>query len=181
MAGLFAADIEAAGAHPLDHIAVTDLGAVQRDPLPGQIAFQPEIRHHGGDDAAAGQTPGRLEIARDHRQHLIAIDDAALLIDHDQPVRIAIQRDAELGAVAEHLGGEEAGLGGAAAAIDVEAVRRDADGNHLRPQLPQHRGRHLVGRAMGAIDDDAQTIQPHAARHAGFHRLDIAAGGVLQP
>ena len=47
MARLFAADIEPVRAHVFDDVSVADLGAVQREPLVGEMALQAEIGHHG--------------------------------------------------------------------------------------------------------------------------------------
>ena len=57
----------------------------------------------------------------------------------------------------------------------------DADRDHLGAQLPQHRRRHAVGGAVGAIDHDLQAVQPQAAGKAGLGDLDVAPGGVVQP
>ena len=57
----------------------------------------------------------------------------------------------------------------------------DADRDHRRAELPQDRRRDAVGGAVRAIDDDLQPIQPQAAREGRLGRLDIAAGGVLEP
>ena len=53
--GLLAAEIEAVGPHALQHVAVADLGAHQLEAVAVDEAFQAEVGHHRGDDAAAGQ------------------------------------------------------------------------------------------------------------------------------
>jgi hypothetical protein len=47
--------------------------------------------------------------------------------------------------------------------VDVEAIRRAADGNHLGTQFVEHLGRDVVGRAMGGIHDDLQTLEREVA------------------
>ena len=55
MARLLAADIEPVLAHVFDDITVADLGARQRQLHFGEMAFEAEIGHDGGDDPAAGE------------------------------------------------------------------------------------------------------------------------------
>ena len=93
---------------------------------------------------------------RDHRHQLVAIDHLAVLVDDDHPVRVAIERDADIGPHFLDLGAQRVRRGRADLVVDVEAVGLDADGEHLGAQLPQRHRRHLVGRAIGAIDHHAQ-------------------------
>ena len=53
-------------------------------------------------------------------------------------------------------------------------------GTTVAPSSHSTVGRDAIGRAMRAIDDDLQVVEPQAAREAGLRRLDIAAGGVVQ-
>ena len=167
-------------AHVLDHVAVADRRAdeVEADAL--QVALKPQVGHDGGDDAVALQPARFAPGASDHAHELVAIDLPALLVHQDQPVGVAVQRDAEVGAIGEHFALEHRRSGGAAAAVDVDAVGLDADRDDFGAQFPQDLGRHLVGGAMGAIDDDLQPVEPQAAREGVLDELDIAAAGVIQ-
>ena len=98
MAGLLAADIVAVLAHMLDHVAVADRGALQPETEILQIALEPEIGHDRGDDAAAGEPSAPQPGLGDHRHQLIAVDHAALLVDDDHAVGVAVERDADIGA-----------------------------------------------------------------------------------
>ena len=68
MAGRLTAEIVALLEHLLEHVAVTDRRAHHADALPFEEAFQPEIGHHGGDDAGLGETAVVLPALRDHRE-----------------------------------------------------------------------------------------------------------------
>ena len=98
----------------------------------------------------------------------------ALLVDDHHPVGIAVERDADVGAYLVDLVDQRRRGGRADVAVDVEAVRLDADGEDLGAQLPQRLGRHLVGGAIGAIDDDAQAVERQVARQRALGELDIA-------
>ncbi len=66
--------------------------------------------------------------------------DAPALVDDEYAVGIAIQRDADVGAHLLHLAGKiAAGSGRAAFVVDIEAVRLDAERDHLGVELPQRR------------------------------------------
>ena len=57
MARLLAPEVQAVGAHRLDHVAVAHGRAVQPDPAVCQIPLQPEVRHHGRGQRPALQPP----------------------------------------------------------------------------------------------------------------------------
>ena len=181
MTRLFAAEVAAEGAHLLDHIAITDRGAVQPKPPPGKAALQSEIGHDRGDQRAARQPLATCQVCRDQRHQLIAIEDRAAFVGDDQPVGIAVERDAEIGAARQHLAAHLLGSHRAAFAVDVEPVRRHADAEHLGAKLPEHGRSHLVGGAVGAIDDDPEAVEPQALREALLDELDIAAAGIFEP
>jgi hypothetical protein len=84
-------------AQQTQHVAVTDVGAAERNTEIPQRLFEPEIAHEGPDDGPAESSfilPGTGQ----NVQQLVAIDQAPEVIDHDQPVAVAIQRDADIGA-----------------------------------------------------------------------------------
>jgi hypothetical protein len=49
-------------------------------------------------NAAAAQPPARRHSRADQRHDLVAVDGLALFVDDDQPVGVAIERDADVGA-----------------------------------------------------------------------------------
>ncbi len=181
VAGLLAAEIAAKAAHLFDDIAVADPGAVQTDALPGEIMLEAEIRHDRGDQRAAREAVAMRQLGRDQRHQLIAVENDAALVGDDQPVGVAVERDADVGAPRQHLAPHVFRRQRAAFAVDVEAVGRDRDREHLGAQFPEHGRRDLVGGAMRAIDDDAQPVEPQPFRKALLDELDVAAGRVVEP
>ena len=99
MAGLLAADVQPARPHVFGHVTVADLRPIQRQAAPAEEPFQPQIGHHGRHDTVAAQLARLLPGTADQPKHLIAVDDLAALIGHDQPVSIAVQRETEIGVV----------------------------------------------------------------------------------
>ena len=143
------------------------------------MALKPEVRHHRGDHARPGQSALVAPAFGDHRHHLIAVDQMALLVDEDHPVGVAVERDADVGPHLAHLARKRLGRGRADLEIDVEPVRLDADLDHLGPELPQRLGRDLVSRAIGAIDDHAQALERHFAGERPLGVFDVAGLDVV--
>ena len=143
-------------------------------PVAFEEALQPEIGHHGGDDAGLGEAAVFLPALRDHRQQLVAVDHMAALVDQDDPVGVAVERDADIGAHLAHLAAQRFRRGRAAFLVDVESVGLDADRNHVGAQLPQRFRHHLVGRAVGAIDHHAQAVEAEIARQRALGEFDVA-------
>ena len=158
MPGLLAAQITPGLAHLLTHIAVTDSGAQQAKPARRQEALKPHIGHDSGDHGAAGQAGLRMPRMGDQRQDLVAINHLPGLIHQHHTIGIAIQGNAQIGAAFLHQSRKRCGRGGAHTLVNIEAIRGDADGDHLGAQFPQHGGGHAISGAMGAIHNNAQPI-----------------------
>ncbi len=181
MPGLLAAEIAPEAAHLFDDIAVADRGPVQPDPLPGKTAFEAEIGHDGGDQGVPGETLAARQAYRDQRHQLVAVENGAVFVGHDQPVGVAIERDPDIGAPRQHLPAHLLGRQRTAFAVDVEPVRRHRDREHLGAEFPEHGRGDLVGRAVRAIDDHAQPVEPQPFGKALLDELDIAAGRIVEP
>ena len=98
----------------------------------------------------------------------------AALIDQDDAIGVAIERNADIGAHFAHLAAQRFRRGRPAILVDVESVRFDADRNHVGAQLPQRFRHHLVGRAVGAIDHHAQAVEREFARQRALGEFDVA-------
>src|SRR3954468_19581242 len=174
MAGRLAADIIALRQHLLEHVAVADRRAYQFNAETFEETLQSEIGHHGRDHARLRQPAVFLPALRDHREQLIAVDHVAALVDQDDAVGVAIERDADVGTHFAHLAAQRLRRGGAAILVDVESVRLDADGDNVGAQLPKRFRHHLVRGAMGTIDHHAQAVEAEIARQRALGKFDIA-------
>ena len=132
-------------------------------PSPAEMAFKPEIGHHGRHHPGLCQPAVFFPAFGDDREQLVAVDHAAALVDDDDAVGVAVKRNADIGAHFAHLVRDRREVGRAAFLVDVEPIRIDADGNHVCAQFPKRSRRHLVGCAIGAIDHDAQAGQVESA------------------
>src|SRR6266851_1298243 len=164
MARLFAAEIVAVGPHALEHVAVAHRRPNELELARTEIALEPEIGHHGGDHTAACQAAVAPPLVSDGRHELVAVDQPSVLARQDHAVGIAVQRNADIGVVRDDVLLQQRRMRRAAIAVDVEAVRRHGERDHLGAELPQHGRRRLVGGAIGAIDDDPEAAQIEAAR-----------------
>src|SRR5262249_24975588 len=97
VARLLAADIVAVLAHMLDYVAGADRRAREPELDALKVALEPEIRHDGGDDAAARETSALLPRFGNHRHELVAVDDVALLVNDHDAVGVAVKRDPDIG------------------------------------------------------------------------------------
>ncbi len=94
-------------------------------------------------------------------------------------IGIAIKRDADVGAVRDYGALAGPGRRGAAVGVDVEAVRRNPDRDHLGAKLPQHLRCDAIGGAVGAIEHDPQTAEAQMARERRLGELHIALGAAV--
>ena len=98
----------------------------------------------------------------------------AALVDQDDAIGVAVERDADVGAHLAHLLGQRFRRGRAAFLVDVEAVGFDADRDDVGAQFPQRFRHHLVGGAVRAIDHDAQAVERELARQRALGEFDVA-------
>src|SRR3569832_630970 len=174
MARRLAAEIVTTRQHPLEHVALANRRTKEFDALAFEETFETEIRHHGRNDAGLGEPAILFPALRDHGEELIAVDQMAALIDQDHTIGIAVERNADIDAQFAHLAAQRFRRRGAAFLVDVEAVGFDADGDDVGAELPQRFGRHLVGGAVGAIDNDTQAFEAKLARQRALGEFDVA-------
>ena len=72
-------------------------------------------------------------------------------------------------------------MGRAESGIDVQAVRRAANGYHLGPEFMKHLGRNVVGRAVRAIDHNFQAPKAQIIGKRAFAKFDVAPCGIVKP
>ncbi len=177
---LLAAEVEAARAHGLDDVAVADLGANQLALLSLDRALEAEVAHHRRDQRLLAQAALANHPRRAERHHRVAVDLVALLVDHDHPIGVAIEGDAEVGLMATDLARRHRGVQRAGVLVDVLAVRLDAQREHLGAELREDRRRDAVGSAVGGVDHDAHAVEGEVLREGRLDEGDVAAGRVVE-
>ena len=80
------------------------------------------IRQDRDDEAATRQRVARQPVESQDPEHLVAIDDLAGRIDRDEPVGIAVEREADVRSGRDDRLGERRRGRGARAHVDVDAV-----------------------------------------------------------
>ena len=171
VAGLLAAEGVAGDPHRLEHVAVADLGLAHADAGGPHRLHEAEVAHHGGHDGVLGER-GRARPSPSARIARIWSPSTTLpvVVDGQAAVGVAVEREADVGAVLEHGRLQRLEVGGAAAVVDVEPVGLGVDRDHLGAGLAQRPRPGLVGRALGAVEDD------RAARRAGGRSVRSRGG-----
>ena len=179
MPGLLATQVVSPLDHLLDHVTVADGGLdhLAADALHGDV--EPHVAHHGGHQGVVLQGPLLDHFRGADRHDPVAVHHVAVLVHEDDPIRVAVQGDTEIGAVlldrlAHHLGVQRAALG-----VDVGAVGLDPDRDHLGAQFLEDCRGHLVGRPVGAVQHDLQAGEIEILGKGALQEHDEAAGGVV--
>ena len=79
-----------------------------------------------------------------------------MFVRQQHPVGIAVQRRAEIRALFLHRPDQVVQMSRAAVSIDIKTVRVDRNRDHFRAEIREQFRRNLVGRAVGAVNHDAQ-------------------------
>jgi hypothetical protein len=131
--------------------------------------------HHARHRLALPQAVGGQ-----HVQQFIAVEEAPCRVDHLQPVGVAVQRHAVVGAVLRHRLDQRGRRRGAHAIIDVQAIGVAADGDHRGAQFVKDIRCHVVARAVRGVHDDLHATQRQAVRHGALAKFDVAPAGIGQ-
>ena len=101
-----------------------------------------------------------------------------LITDH-QPVRIAVERNANIGAIVTDRLGHGPRMGRAAIGIDVHAIGRNTDRNHLCTQLIEGRRGDLIGRTISAIDHHPHARKAEVTREGRLDDFNITGLSIV--
>ena len=138
--------------------------------------LETEVAHHRADHRT-------LELAlvlagrRQDEQQLVAVDEVALLVGHQDPIAIAVQRNADVGPDRRYGQFEQFRVCRTAIVVDIATVRRATDGNDLGAQVGQRPRTDLVAGAIGAVEDDLQAFEVDPVRQAGRAEVLVADAG----
>src|SRR3990172_4777534 len=138
----------------------------------GRTRPPPPVRHARPADELRPRAARAREGARREREDDVAVVQLAGRVGQDQPVAVAVEGEADVRAALDHRALEALGIRAAAVVVDVEAVRRVAEGDDLGPGVGEHARRDPVGRAVPAVQHDAQARQ---VRRLGEQEVLVAA------
>jgi hypothetical protein len=148
---LFTADRDSALVHGCDDVAVADRCFDDLDPRIAQCVPQPEVRHHRDDDRAG------VRVEREHRHDLVTVDQRAVLVDGEDPVGVAVEREPERGTAFNDGALQRLGMGRSTSIVDVATVGFGMDHGHVGARVAQHAWPHRKRGTVRAVDHDAQT------------------------
>ena len=100
-------------------------------------------------------------------------------VDREAAVRVAVVGDADVRADAHDVLGERVEVRRADAVVDVEPVRVGADHGDAGAGVAERLGRDSGCRAMRAVEDDVDAVEPVRQRGQQVH--DVAVFGVGEP
>src|SRR6478609_796981 len=98
MAPGIAATVVVALSHLFHHVEVADGRADEIDADRLKITLETEVRHDGRDNRRLCQQSLVLPILRNDGQRLVAIYNMTALINNHNTVRVAVERNADIGA-----------------------------------------------------------------------------------
>ena len=158
VARLLAAQAEPVRVERGQHVAVADVGLADADAavLHGQAEAQ--VGHDGHDDRVAGQLPRLGQVEGEQGQEHVAVDHAPGVVDGDDAVGVAVESQPEVGAAAHDRRRQLAGSVEPHRSLMLAPSGASCRAVTTRRARPAPRG-DLAGRAVGAVDHDAQAVE----------------------
>ena len=175
MAGLFAAKRIPTCVERLQHVAIADLGIDNVDA--GVVHRPPETKvgHDGDDDRIAGETASSLGVECAHGDDLIAVDQTTIGVDREEPVRVTVECDAEVGAALDDSGLQRFWMGRPTPVVDVGAVGSGMEHRHVGTEANQRPVGDVVRRTVRRIGNDDESGEA-APLEAGDNAVDVRLG-----
>jgi hypothetical protein len=121
---LLATEAALASGESFGNVSVADGGALQADPVRGKVTLHATIGQHRGNGAFRPGDSPPLPIQCDEGDQDVTINRSPVSINNYTTISIAIERDAEVGAVRAYLLAECGGIGRANAIIDNPVSHR---------------------------------------------------------
>jgi hypothetical protein len=173
---LLAAEHGSGHLHPLEDVLVTDRGA--DDLAAGRLdrALQSAVRQDRHDQAAR-QGIAFEPLESEDPEDLVAVHDAALPIDRDQPIGVAVERETDVRPSLCDRPGERTRRRRARLDVDVDPVRVHVDGFYAGAGRGQDLLTRRTAGAVRAVEDD---VQPTGVDRGGQATpvLEVALDGV---
>ena len=140
MSRLLAPEAQPVGVERGQDVTVPHVRLAHRDAAALHGEAEAEVRHHRDRHGVAAEPPPLGQVEREQREQDVAVDDAAALVDRDDPVGVAVEGEPEVGLVRDDGAGQLGRVGRPALVVDVGAVGRDVQGGHGRAELGEHAG-----------------------------------------
>ena len=164
VAGLLAAERVAAGEQRLEHVAVADVGLDDSIPASRIARWNPRLAITVDDHRVVAEHAAFAHVAGADRDHVVAVDDVAALVDRDQAVGVAVEGDAGMRALGRHRRLQPGRVGRAAAGVDVAPVGVGVDHDDLRAGTTEHVAGDVRRGTVGGVDHDAQSARGRGPR-----------------
>lgn len=140
MPRLFSAQRGIKTAHGFAHIAVAHSGAFQSAAALLHEYLQSHVAHHRTNQHVVMQCTVAHHVISAQGHNLISIENAALFIRHDKPIRVAVQGQPDIRANLPHSGLHGLGIQRPALIVYIQTVRLRAKPENLRAKLFRARG-----------------------------------------
>src|SRR5690606_1447536 len=102
--GILATELPAALLQFGHYIAIAHFGPREGNLHFAQGQLETQVAHQGAHHAAIAHQAALLQVARNDEQQLVTVDHASGVIHHQHPIAIAIESDAEVRTLSDHLG-----------------------------------------------------------------------------
>jgi hypothetical protein len=112
-------------------------------------------------------------VTRDREKNAVAVDDFPGLADEKGTVSIAIEGHAEASVLGDDTLLQTLKMERTAASVDIAAIRRYTHRDNIGTERAEKLGAELVGGAIGAIQNDAETGKAGSGKNAAAKKIEI--------
>ena len=118
------------------------------------------------DHGVVAEHAARTHVVGADRDHVVAVDDVAALVDRDQAVGVTVEGDAHMRPLGRHRRPQPGRVGRSAPGVDVAAVGVGVDHDDLRAGTTEHVAGDVRRGTVGGVDHDTESGEVTTLEHA---------------
>ena len=177
MTGLLAADRIIVLEHFFQYIAVTYSGFDGLAAMSLHSLMQADVTHNSGYQHIVMQLVALHQLQSANQHNLVAVHSLAVFVNYQAAVGVAVIGDTYMSANLDNLLLQSLQMSGAAAVVDVDAVRLVENCHNLSTETAQDNRCDFAVGTVGAVHNNLQTVQLSIS--SAQNVLNIQCGQIL--
>ena len=179
MTGLLTTERIASASQFLEHVSIANSGGTHLDSRFAHGDVQTEVAHDGRDQHVVDESAAGMQCGGQNGHDRVAVDQLSGRVDCEASVGVAVERDAEVGAVFQNGRLQLLHVRRAAVGVDVDAVGFGVDGGDGGTSTGEHLRTHLCRSTIRAVDDDVESVESRVDGRGEMRRVAGTGVGCL--
>src|SRR3989338_4696250 len=168
MAAGLSAQLQVSLLHGVGGVLVSHRHVDDAYPQPLQVFEEAVVGHESEGNPVVGKAAALLEVRRDHRDYIVAVQLYAFFVGEHAAVGVPVEADAAESSPLRGFFRHLLGVQRAAAHVDVLPVRLISDHLYFSAQVAEDARGDFIGGAVGAVQEYLEAFKAEAGREGAL-------------